>query len=179
MADKKVMVNRAPVLTLWGVVVAERLGYSEDTAMTLGKVVAGLNAQSKGRSLGIFEESPAKPEDKPAKTHPAGKPVLVPLLGRHVTALDAGHGLRALDKGKPVEPDSVRRYLKTKFGENLSDVLNAMQALANAYEPAQLADAAYELYEQFRPDIPAGKKGWGAAGALDLDKIHAMARKKK
>jgi len=48
-------INRAPVLTLWAVVVAERLGYKQDTALTLGKALAGLNAQSKGRALGIFE----------------------------------------------------------------------------------------------------------------------------
>jgi hypothetical protein len=178
MADKKVMVNRAPVLTLWAIVVAEHLGYDEDAAMTLGKAVAGLNAQSKGRSLGIFEVSPAKPEDKPTAVRLAGKPVLVPLLGRQVTAVDAGHGLRAIDKGKPVDPDSVRRYLKSKFGENLLDVLNAMEALASAFEPSKLADEAYALYEQFRPVIPAGKKGWGAAGELDIEKIHALARKK-
>lgn len=43
---KKLQINRAPVLTLWVVVVAERLGYDESAALTLGKAVAGLNAQS-------------------------------------------------------------------------------------------------------------------------------------
>src|SRR5262249_23757788 len=45
MATKTVSINRAPVLTLWAAVVAERLGFDEDEALTLGKVVAGLNAQ--------------------------------------------------------------------------------------------------------------------------------------
>ena len=53
MADV-IMVNRAPVLTLWGVVVAERLGFDHDEALSLGKCLAGLNAQTKGRSLGIY-----------------------------------------------------------------------------------------------------------------------------
>jgi len=56
MAKKKIKINRAPVLTLWAAVVAKRLGYEEETALTLGKAVAGLNAQSKGRKLGIYEE---------------------------------------------------------------------------------------------------------------------------
>ena len=47
-------INRAPVLTLWATVVAERLGFGHKEALTLGKAVAGLNAQSKGRRLGIF-----------------------------------------------------------------------------------------------------------------------------
>ena len=62
MARTTVKINRAPVLTLWATVVAERLGYDHETALTLGKAVAGLNAQSKGRRLGIFEE-PKGPQE--------------------------------------------------------------------------------------------------------------------
>src|SRR3712207_5322637 len=51
-------VNRAPVLTLWAAVVAERLGYPEETALTLGRAVAGASAQAKARHLGIAEERP-------------------------------------------------------------------------------------------------------------------------
>ncbi|KPK58689.1 MAG: hypothetical protein AMK73_09045, partial [Planctomycetes bacterium SM23_32] len=54
MGENTVMINRAPVLTLWAAVVAERMGYGEDAALTMGKVLAGLNAQSKGRMLGIY-----------------------------------------------------------------------------------------------------------------------------
>jgi hypothetical protein len=43
-------------------VVAQRLGFDEDEALTLGKAVAGLNAQAKGRRLGIF-----KPHEEKAK----------------------------------------------------------------------------------------------------------------
>ena len=49
MAKKKIKINRAPVLTLWAAVVAERLGYNKNEALMLGEAVAGLNAQSKGR----------------------------------------------------------------------------------------------------------------------------------
>ena len=59
MSKDTVLINRAPVLTLWAAVVAERLGFNPDEALSLGKAVAGLNAQAKGRALGIFE---AKPE---------------------------------------------------------------------------------------------------------------------
>ena len=43
MADNAIQINRAPVLTLWGAVVAERLGHDPDAALTLGKAMAGLN----------------------------------------------------------------------------------------------------------------------------------------
>src|SRR4051812_17937090 len=59
--DEPVRVNRAPVMTLWAAVVAERLGHDPDLALTLGQAVAVLNARSKGRRLGVIEpveESP-------------------------------------------------------------------------------------------------------------------------
>jgi hypothetical protein len=46
-----ISINRAPVLTMWAAVVARRLGFDEDEALTLGKAVAGLDAQAKGRRL--------------------------------------------------------------------------------------------------------------------------------
>jgi hypothetical protein len=79
-------------------------------------------------------------------------------------------------KGQPINPESVNRYLRQKFGENLPDVLDAMEMLAKAYPPASLAKQAYALYEQFRPAIPEGKSGWGAAGELDLDQIRSLAK---
>lgn len=34
-----IQINHAPVLTLWGVIVAERLGFKHEEALTLGKAV--------------------------------------------------------------------------------------------------------------------------------------------
>jgi hypothetical protein len=53
MMTAKVTINRAPVLTLWATLVAERLGYDEEAAPMLGKAVAGLNAQSRA-AIGYF-----------------------------------------------------------------------------------------------------------------------------
>jgi len=50
-----VIVNRAPVLTLWAAVVAERLGHPADTALTLGRAVAGSAARMKTRNIGREE----------------------------------------------------------------------------------------------------------------------------
>lgn len=41
MSAKAISINRAPVLTLWAAVVAERLGFDRNEALTLGKAVAG------------------------------------------------------------------------------------------------------------------------------------------
>jgi len=60
MTNKKIKINRAPVLTLWAAVVAERLGYDKNEALTFGKAVAGPNAQSKGR-LYFFNSTTCNP----------------------------------------------------------------------------------------------------------------------
>jgi hypothetical protein len=173
MAIQKIKINRAPVLTLWAAVVAHRLGYDTDAALTLGKGVAGLNAQSKGRRLGIFEEGEAE-KPKPKSASPETEPVT--LLGRPVPVARTPKGLRATVKGKPITPDSVQKYLEQKFGEALPEVKAAFESLAKAYPPKQLETKAYDLYERFRPKIPEGTKGWGVAGELDLDYIRSLAK---
>jgi hypothetical protein len=175
MARKTVNINRAPVLTLWASVVAERLGYDHETALTLGRAVAGLNAPSKGRRLGIFEEPQGAPEDREPNTRQPGDPWLVSLWHRRVPVISTDQGMRATVKGQPIDPDGVRRDLVQTFGHELADARIAMDALAKAYPSNQLAAYAYALCKPFRPKVPAGERGWRAAGPLDLDAMRALA----
>ncbi len=176
MPKTRIEINRAPVLTLWAAVVAERQGYDTNAALTLGRGLAGLNAQSKGRRLGLFEEKAEKPAGKEKKPAPAPDLHAVTLLGRAVPALKTPQGLRAAAAGKPIDPRSVQSYLEQKFGDHLDEVRLAMLKLASAFTPQQLEAQAYALYEKFRPQIPEGKKGWGAKGELDLDLIRSLAK---
>jgi len=175
MTNKKININRAPVMTLWAAIVAKRLGYDEETALTLGKAVAGLNAQSKGRQLGIYEE---KTEQEKKQEEKKEKPIeleFIELLGRGVSVVKTAHGLRATIKGETIQSDGVRSYLEQKFGAAYAEARSAMEYLAKAFPPAELESKAYHLYEKFRPEIPEGKKGWGAKGDLDLDYIRSLA----
>lgn len=172
----QVIVNRAPVLTLWAAVVAERLGYSHDEALTLGKAVAGLNAYSKGKALGLFRPTPESlRRERAAKAKRAGVQQ-VELLHRAVPVVHTPDGWRAAIRDKPVNPAGVQKYLESKFKAALGPASSAMAALAASREPEELARDAYALYEDFRPAIPAGEAGWGAAGVLDLKRIRALAR---
>lgn len=171
MPDDVVIINRAPVLTLWGAVVSERLGWHWDCALTLGRRMAGMNAQSKGRALGIFKPSDARSDAEEG----ADEDFRVDLCGRSVRTRHTPDGPRACAKGEPIDPAKVETYLRGKFGENLDATTEAMRALASAYDEDELAEAAYDLYTKFRPDIPKGKQGWGRKGELDLAKIRAMA----
>src|SRR5574339_1054896 len=114
MAGKKIKINRAPVLTLWATVVAERLGYVEETALTLGKAVAGLNAQSKGRRLGIYEEKSEEEKEREKKTEKPVRMEFIELLGRGIPVIKTSKGLRAAIKGEEIDPKSVEKYLQQK-----------------------------------------------------------------
>lgn len=76
---------------------------------------------------------------------------------------------------KPVERESVERYLASKFGDDLKRVESAMDALAKSITRKVLVERAFDLYAEFRPAIPSGTAGWGAKGVLDLTAIRKMA----
>ncbi len=78
-------------------------------------------------------------------------------------------------KSKPIAPEEVQHYLESKFGGALPEARKAMDGLARALDPDELATRAFSLYEQFRPVIPDGVRGWGAKGELDLDLIRKSA----
>ena len=167
-------VNRAPVLTLWAAVVAKRLGYKWNEALTLGRALAGLNAQSKGQALGLFEPGKGG-KRRPAAPSKKDEPFVVELMGRAIPVVRTDEGMRALSGKNPMDPKSVERYLEGKFGEALPEVRSALQELASSLSPEELAREAFALYESFRPSVPRGARGWGAAGTLDLERMRALA----
>ena len=176
MSERTILINRAPVLTLWATTVAERMGFDRDEALSLGKAVAGLSAQSKGRRLGIFK--PVPQVVKGARARKRGEEFSVEICGRSVPAVKTADGVRAVNKNKPIDAESVERYLETKFGASLGAASAAMQNLAGAFPPEELSSNAFSLYERFRPSIPEGVTGWGAKGKLDVDLIRVLASEK-
>lgn len=176
MTHRTITINRAPVLTLWAAVVAERLGFNRDEALSLGKAVAGLNAQAKGRRLGIFK--PHEEKATKAREKKRGEEFWVEVCGRPVPAKNTKDGIRAVIGSSVIEPKAAQDYLESKFGEDLDAAQKAMTKLAKSYRPKELAAVAFALYEQFRPTIPEGVRGWGAKGELDLGLIASLDQKK-
>ena len=174
---RTIRVNRAPVLTLWATVVAERLGFERETALTLGRVVAGKSAQVKGRALGLYEPLYEPPSKAAEQRREPDDMLLVHLLGRTIPAVRTPEGVRAVAKDlRPTSALSVKRYLESKFGGHLDEVWSAMERLATSLSPEELNQHGFGLYEAFRPAIPPGARGWGAAGELDLNRIADLAR---
>ena len=171
MAPSPIRVNRAPVLTLWAAVVAERLGHTPETALSLASAVAGTAARAKARRLGLAEEQAggeAGAAAAPRRT--------VRLLGREIPVVETAEGVLAAEPdGRPAKPGAVRAYVARAFGERLAEVRAAMEALAGKLEAEELNRTGFRLYEAFRPEVPADVTGWGAKAALHLDRIRDAA----
>jgi hypothetical protein len=162
-----IRVNRAPVLTLWAAVVAERLGHPRDTALSLASAVASTAARAKARRLGLAEErarSDPPPSAGPATARLLGKEIRLTHDADGVVLADAGHGEAA-----PAAP--VAAYLGKAFGRHLDEARAAMEELAEQFAPDDLNRIGFRLYEHFRPEVPPDVEGWGAKGMLDLRKI--------
>ena len=173
-ASAPLRVNRAPVLTLWAAVVAERLGHPPDTALSLASAVAGTAARAKARRLGISEE-----RDRAKDAAPATPLDTARLLGKSVRLTHDADGVVLADagEGRPAPAAPVGAYIAKAFGGRLAEVRGAMEALAGRLEPEELNRVGFRLYEHFRPEVPADVKGWGAQGELDLAKIRKAAER--
>ncbi|MBL6457258.1 hypothetical protein JMJ55_18135 [Belnapia sp. T6] len=165
-----IRVNRAPVLTLWATVVAERLGHPPDTALSLGSAVAGTAARAKARRLGLAEEHPHA-EGGAARPRRTTR-----LLGRDIPLAHDKDGVELANAGGHAAPAApVAAYLARAFGPRLAEARAAMEALAAGLEPEELNRIGFRLYEAFRPEVPEDVRGWGAKGELRLERIAAAA----
>lgn len=176
---ERIEINRAPVLTLWVAVVAERQGYSYEEGLSFGKAVSGILAHSKGRRLGVYEDKDQQDRKRKRKQQQKEKEKF-DVFGMRIAGQITKEGTRlALQNNKPVSPVSVESYLRRAFGPYYGHAKEAMRALAKAYPPEKLGSEAYSLYEKIRPQVPGGMKGWGAKGYLDLNLLHQLQEKQK
>ena len=177
-----VIINRAPVLTLWAAVLAH-LGPAHLpwlSALTVGKAIAGMLAQSRGRAIGIYEPQSDRghkrqktPEEKAREEHD------VQVLGIKVHMARLNEHVVATISNKPVNASQCDRYIHQHFGANRPRVIAAMKYLVHCLL-ARGADGesditgrySFTLYESFRPCTANGQApGWGQKGELDLRKI--------
>jgi type IV secretory pathway TrbD component len=167
-----IKVNRAPVLTLWAAVVAERLGHPPDTALSLASAVAGTAARAKARPLGISEQkdhAKERADAAPARVQPTTQ-----LLGRQITLTHDKDGVVLAEGGGEAAPAGpVQVYVAKAFGDHLAEVRKAMEDLAARYDPEELNRVGFRLYEEFRPEVPPDMRGRGAKGVLDAKKIRS------
>jgi hypothetical protein len=156
-------------------VVAQCLGFDWNEAVTLGRALADLNACAKGEARGAFTPAPDEVRER-RRRMAVGESATVDLLQHAIPVVQTPDGLRALSKGRPVSPEGVQHSLEEAFGDAFETVRAAMLCLARSVPYRELAERAYDLYEDFCPDIRPGGEG-DAPRALDIGLIESLALK--
>lgn len=174
--EKPIIINRAPVLELWGACVAHFLhpDFSWNLCLSIGSSVSTITAISKGRSIGKI----APPEDDDSKNQTKKKEDDLPtvkIMGFPMTIKDDS----VIVKGKPKttrEVSLVRKYgSEERYGKAKDAMTEALQDWKGKED--DLDAKAFHMYEQFRPDVAKGQKGWGRKGELHLSKVRETIRK--
>ncbi|KAH9077166.1 hypothetical protein EDB83DRAFT_2348586 [Lactarius deliciosus] len=153
---KSAVVNRAPVMMAWACVVAERLGFSREEALSIASVYTEMNAISKGVSIGVYDK---KREADLKTTHAGGTQPYVDLLGRRVPLYrNASGAWRAFttedSDGSGSAPGAAYGYITRALRQTAPAVLGAMRLLAESYsDPMELNRVGFALYADFRPEV--------------------------
>lgn len=166
--------NRAPVLELWASCVTKLIypSIAWETCLSVGSAISTITAVAKGRSIGTIEKpDPSKAEERrrerqrKAENEPLED---IEVMGFHLH-LKNGQALVG-DKPK-VGNESA---LSKKFGHDQYEMAKrAFQDALGSWKGREdeLDREAFKMYEDFRPTVPSGQKGWGRKGQLNLENM--------
>lgn len=173
-AEDSILINRAPVLELWAASVTSFL-YPKipwETSLSAGSAISTLCAISKGRAIGTIEKpdpgAAEKKREERRQRSESDELDELEVMGFHLK-LEEGQALVGDKPKKTNEPALIK-----KFGEE------AYEKAKNAFEKAlkswsgreeDLNAQAFHHYEDFRPTVPKGQKGWGRKGTLNLQAV--------
>lgn len=178
---RHVVVNRAPVLTAWCVVVLQYMGFAAAEALSLAQCYVSTTATARAQSLGRIAKAPSATVSA-NQPHIEFMGVTIPVI-----CLRSGR-YRGLHGGQIVPPSKAFEYLRKSMFQTLPQVMGAMMLLASSYVDKEwrtsaedeaehsaeaLHKAAYGLYTEFRPET-GGE--WGKRGTLYLDHILKLRR---
>lgn len=184
------VVNRAPVMTAWAVILLERLAFTRTEALSLAHCYVNHTSTMRGISLGII---PASERDKAVNIVGPNQPHFE-LMGVKIPVMHMKDGTyRGISGGEIIGPEKAFNYLRRSMAQTLPSVFGALTLLADSFmEPTAVAvevkaesetpvahgaeylnSRGYELYAEFRPST-SGE--WGKKGRLWYDKILALRR---
>lgn len=169
-----ITINRAPVLTLWCACVAHLL-YDDlhwTTCLSVGGAIAAICAISKGQAIGaIGKPDAAEAERRRAERREKAKSKegnQVEVVGFDIT-IDSGSALVSGRPHKVNESTLQHKYEDGQYQKLKSTFEKALKAWSGREE--ELNSLAFKMYEDFRPTVPPGQKGWGKKGQIDLTVI--------
>ncbi|KAI7088081.1 hypothetical protein KC356_g3573 [Hortaea werneckii] len=169
-----ITINRAPVLELWASCVTQFIysSVSWETRLSVGGAISTITAVAKGRSVGTIEKpDPGKAEERRRERQQKAENEQledIEVMGFHLRLKDG----QALVGDKPKAGNEGA--LSKKFGQNQYEM--AKRAFQDALDSwkgreSELDREAFKMYEDFRPTVPRGQKGWGRKGQLDLESV--------
>ena len=171
--DETVTINRAPVLELWGACITQTLhpSLAWPTCLSVRSAISTLAAISKGRSIGKIDkpDSTEKPAKQQKRKKEQAELEVVDIMTFHLKLKD---GLAVVgDQPKKANEDT----LKKKYGndENYDKVRKAMLEALEGWKgkEEELNKRGFHMYEDLRPSVAPGQKGWGRKGELSLKRI--------
>lgn len=176
--EKPIIINRAPVLELWGACVAHFLhpDFSWNLCLSIGSSVSTITAISKGRSIGkIAPPDGLKDDASKNQNKKEGNLPIVRVMGFPMNIKDDS----VIVKGKPKTTREVSLVRKYGSEESYGKAKDAMSEALQDWKGKEddLDAEAFHMYEQFRPDVAKGQKGWGRKGELHLSKVRDTIRR--
>ncbi|GLB33886.1 hypothetical protein LshimejAT787_0107700 [Lyophyllum shimeji] len=191
--NKSTVVNRAPLMMAWATVVAERLGFRREEALSIASVYTEMNAVMKGVSLGIYESG----KERGMEAVKGGSQSYIELMGRryvHCMNFSVTYPFstsermwllriplyqtqtqqwRALSNGSPVKPSTAFSYISRAFRQTTPWIVGALKLLADSFSPEELNNVAWGLYAEFRPTVDR----WGARSEVHCSEILDLRKK--
>ncbi|CAK5275614.1 unnamed protein product [Mycena citricolor] len=164
--SRSTVVNRAPLMTAWSFLVAQRLGFGLEEALSIASVYTELNAISKGVSIGVFKKS----DRRATEASLGGTQPFVELMGRRPLYRSQNSQWRALSNDEPVDPGVAFGYISRALRQNTPYILGALRLLVESYSVQEINKIAWSLYADFRPDVT----GWGDRGQVRCETILAL-----
>ncbi|KAJ7228585.1 hypothetical protein GGX14DRAFT_547571 [Mycena pura] len=168
---KSTVVNRAPLLTAWATLVAERLGFQREEALSIASVYTEMNAISKGVSMGVYKQG----SEIGMEASPGGSQPYVDLMGRRPLFRTQSSQWRALSGGVAVQPSTAFSYISRALRQTTPHVIGAMRLLVTSYSPEEINTKAWGLYAEFRPEV----NGWGARAEVKCEMILGLRKETK
>ncbi|KAF7355388.1 Glutamine synthetase [Mycena sanguinolenta] len=165
---KSTVVNRAPLMTAWSTLVAERLGFQREEALSIASVYTEMNAVSKGVSMGIYK--PGTQFQRSLEAAKEGSQPYVELMGRRPLFKTQDSQWRALSNGTVVHPSTAFAYISRALRQTTPHIIGALRLLVESFTPEEINARGWALYADFRPDV----KGWGERAEVKCETILSL-----
>ncbi|KAG6857107.1 hypothetical protein H0H87_009668 [Tephrocybe sp. NHM501043] len=167
--SKATVVNRAPLMTLWAMTVAERLGFRREEALSIASAYTEMNAITKGVSLGIYDAG----KERGIEAIKGGSQSYIEFIGRRPLYQTQTQQWRALSNGTPVKPSTAFSYISRAFRQTTPHITGALNLLANSFTVDEINGLAWGLYAEFRPPVDQ----WGARSEVKCSTILGLRKK--